>query len=72
MSDTTRIPLGKAEGDLQRVLDGMRRMHASVSYACPSCSHNLDIRGIERGSRIVFLLWRCRGCGAHITMRLKL
>ncbi len=65
------IPLGKAEGDRQRVLDGIRRMPASVSYACPSCSHKLDIQGIERGSRAVFDLWR-HGCGAHITMRLKL
>ena len=64
------IPLGTADGDRQRVLDGMRRMSKSVSYNCLSCSHKLDIQGIERGHRIVFDLW-CHGCGAHITMRLK-
>ncbi len=53
-----------------RLAAGMRAMPASVSYACPSWSHKLDIQGIELGSRIVFDLW-CHGCGAHITMRLK-
>jgi hypothetical protein len=62
--------LALAEGDRQRVPDGMRRLPPAYSYACPSCSHKLDIQGIERGSRIVFDLW-CHGCGAHITMRLK-